>query len=300
MPTKFRGVQLSPNRTQVDVDAAINNGVNLLRFQLTNLGPVNNVNNDAGYKFWIDHELNIAEPIFKNVKTKANCIIDFHTPPGGFSYDKAFMFNGGSQFINTFLDTWEITANRYKNRDEVFAYDLLNEPAGSVKQVKDLMLAAHTRIRKIDTEKKIIIAMPYTDVSKFAYMPFIKGDPHVWYTAHMYYPMGLTHQGIGTRAAGNTYPNSKVKKDDLVKYLKPARDFQIKNRAKIYVGEFSCSAYASVQTRKNYLKDCIDIFEDYGWHWTYHAHREASVWDIEPYTQLITMFKNYWARNTGL
>jgi hypothetical protein len=26
----------------------------------------------------------------------------------------------------------------------------------------------------------------------------------------------------------------------------------------------------------NHLRDCIDLFEEYGWDWTYHAYRE---WD---------------------
>ncbi len=30
-----------------------------------------------------------------------------------------------------------------------------------------------------------------------------------------------------------------------------------------------------------YLRDCIDIFEEYGWDWCYHAFREWEGWSVE-------------------
>lgn len=31
----------------------------------------------------------------------------------------------------------------------------------------------------------------------------------------------------------------------------------------------------------DYLSDCIELFEEYGWDRTYHAFRESPIWDIE-------------------
>jgi hypothetical protein len=31
----------------------------------------------------------------------------------------------------------------------------------------------------------------------------------------------------------------------------------------------------------NYLRDCIELFEEYGWDWTYHAYREWDGWSVE-------------------
>ena len=36
--------------------------------------------------------------------------------------------------------------------------------------------------------------------------------------------------------------------------------------------------------RKNalqYLKDCMELFEEYGWDWSYHAFREWAGWSVE-------------------
>ena len=49
--------------------------------------------------------------------------------------------------------------------------------------------------------------------------------------------------------------------------------------ARIYVGEFSAAAWAP--GAETYLRDCIELFEEYGWDWTYHAFRESRVWDVE-------------------
>ena len=61
--------------------------------------------------------------------------------------------------------------------------------------------------------------------------------------------------------------------------LQPVHDFQLRHKARIYVGEFSAASYAP--GAENYLRDCIALFEEYGWDWTYHAFREADVWNVE-------------------
>ena len=77
------------------------------------------------------------------------------------------------------------------------------------------------------------------------------------------------------------YPNC-VKgwdKEFLRRQLQPVRDFQRKHKARIYVGEFSAVAWA--EGADQYLADCISLFEEYGWDWTYHAFREWHGWSVE-------------------
>lgn len=61
--------------------------------------------------------------------------------------------------------------------------------------------------------------------------------------------------------------------------LAPVRDFQMRHKARIYVGEFSAVAWAEGADR--YIADCIELFEEYGWDWSYHAFREWHGWDVE-------------------
>ena len=54
---------------------------------------------------------------------------------------------------------------------------------------------------------------------------------------------------------------------------------QLRHGAKIYCGEFSAAAWAPGADA--WRRDCIDLFEEYGWDWTYHAFREWNGWSVE-------------------
>ena len=58
-------------------------------------------------------------------------------------------------------------------------------------------------------------------------------------------------------------------------------EFQQKYDVPIYVGEFSAIRWAPENSAYRYLNDVIEIFEEYGWDWTYHAFREWSGWSVE-------------------
>ena len=56
-------------------------------------------------------------------------------------------------------------------------------------------------------------------------------------------------------------------------------NFSKKHNAKIYVGEFSAIGWAPGADR--YLRDSIELFEEYGWDWSYHSFRESPFWNVE-------------------
>ncbi len=101
----------------------------------------------------------------------------------------------------------------------------------------------------------------------------------------MYWPGGYTHQGVNNNwgVAGKdgmaSYPDSACNRQALIEHLRPVRDFQQRYGARIYVGEFSAVRWAPGAER--YLEDCISLFEEYGWDWTYHAFREWNGWSVE-------------------
>lgn len=108
---------------------------------------------------------------------------------------------------------------------------------------------------------------------------------NVIYQVHMYLPNRYTHQLLFP-VFGELlkYPGmigkEKWDKKMIRKHLKPVRDFQLRHNARIYVGEFSAVAWAPGAA--DYLRDCIEVFEEYGWDWTYHAFREDwGGWSVE-------------------
>lgn len=65
------------------------------------------------------------------------------------------------------------------------------------------------------------------------------------------------------------------------KVLESALRFQQTYNVPIYIGEFSAIRWAPDQSAYRYLKDAIELFEEYGWDWSYHAYREWSGWSVE-------------------
>jgi hypothetical protein len=76
-----------------------------------------------------------------------------------------------------------------------------------------------------------------------------------------------------------TFQGQALDKAAVARQLEPVREFQRVYNAQIFVGEFSVVRYAPGAAR--YLQDCLELFEEYGWDWTYHAFRESTEWDLE-------------------
>ena len=108
----------------------------------------------------------------------------------------------------------------------------------------------------------------------------------------MYEPGSFTHQGVGwenmkkildgslkLRGYPGWFDNFYYDKNELRKILKPIRDFQLKYNARIYMGEFSAIRFAPGAAQ--YIQDVIELFEEYGWDWSYHAFREWFNWSVE-------------------
>ncbi len=293
--TTLRGAQLDVRPPTINVQAALERKANLLRWQVT--GDANYIAglSSTEYKDWVRDNLNYFDA---NMPTgNHSVVLDIHTPPGGFDGSRAAMFTTKTWARDTLVELWCEIAERYKNNNRIFAYGILNEPAGSGSQVNNIMARCHAAIRAVDTQKRVVITCPYSDPTKFNTVKAITGDTRVWYEVHMYLPLALTHQGIYQYPSGVPYPTATLNKDKLKSYLAKVRKFHLDNKARIYVGEFSISTFASVASRVAYLSDLVAIFQEYGWQWTYHAWRESDVWNVEPTPEVAQVLYNAWNLN---
>lgn len=197
---------------------------------------------------------------------------------------------------------WSEIARREHHRGTVLAaYNLLNEPGvptgfarsgpGSWNELELKLIAA---VRQFDPDRPLIVEPPIGRPSRFAGlvnrlegMKYLTppSDPHLVYSPHMYLPREFTHQGVvNNLPMGVQYPgiiNGVLwNKERLRQSLEPALTFQKKYNVPIYIGEFSAARWTG-DSGVRYLRDLIDLFEEFGWSWTYHAWREAPVWDAE-------------------
>ena len=213
-------------------------------------------------------------------------VVDMHMYP----YAEGKSVFDDDELFESFLGAWKTVATRLRgNEDVIYGYDIINEPIqhGEAKYgYFGLQERVARAIRAIDPETTIILESNNADApDAYSYMNALDMD-NVIYQVHVYQPLTYTHQLVGpARKDRSPYPRAATKsegavdKDYLRKVVSPVLRFQREHGCRILVGEFSVAAWA--EGGALYLDDLISIFEEYGWDWTYHAFREATLWSVE-------------------
>jgi aryl-phospho-beta-D-glucosidase BglC (GH1 family) len=252
--------------------------------------PADNGDLDA-YDKWLEGALKHLDellPLCKELGVLA--VVDLHTPPGGRDEANDCRLFQEKRFQDKFLEVWDKMARRYKGNAAVWGYDLVNEPVeGPVGEGlmdwQDLAEKTAKLVRAIDPDHAIIIEpAPWGGIDSLQYLTPIN-VPGVVYSAHMYQPFQFTHQGVFNNPVGVEYPGmiagKQWDKDRLRLAFKPVVDFQKDYGVHIYIGEFSAIRWAPNDSACTYLRDVVDIMEEHGWDWAYHAFREWDGWSVE-------------------
>ena len=286
--TPLRGCML-PGRatTEDDIETLHRWGATMARFQIMRNWFMDNDCRDLEeYAQWIDSRLDNLEDVLRWAEARGMKIcVDLHSPPGGKRPgDRTMNMFFEEKYADAFVETWKRIAARFKGHPAIYGYDLVNEPVQKMPAPFDyweLQRRAAEAVRAIDPDTPIVVESNLSAApSAFRYLSPLAMD-NVIYQIHVYKPHDYTHQGIKGTPLGAVWPDPARGRDVelLRRTLEPVRAFQKRHRARIYVGEFSAASYAPGAER--YLRDCISLFEEYGWDWTYHAFREADVWNVE-------------------
>ena len=297
----LRGTMLpGRNTTEDDIETLHRWGATLVRFQITrNWHKVNDNQDLDEYGRWVDRRLDNLEDVLRWCGERGMKVcVDLHALPGGKWGSREGqplemnMFSD-DRYADAFVETWRRIATRFNGNPALYGYDLVNEPTqrGPVKHnYWELQRRAAEAVRAIDPATPIVFAANLANSAPaFRYLSPLAMD-NVIYQAHVYLPGRFTHQGVNsnehsTPEAPLSWPGTDPltgetwNKDWLRKAVQPIRDFQLRHRCRIYVGEFSAAAWAP--GAENYLRDAISLFEEYGWDWTYHAFRESPIWDVD-------------------
>ena len=303
----LRGFMLPGRATrEEDIADIAAMGATLARFQITrNWSAVDDNQDLEEYGRWVDSRLDNLEDVLRWArKYGLKIVVDLHALPGGRSKSREMNMFRDPRYADAFVETWRRIATRCVSAAQtacapavqaarapavqtagvLYGYDLVNEPVQLGRAPIDywtLQRRAAEAVRAIDPDTAIIVESNGWDApGTFAYLSPLRMD-NVIYQVHCYAPMEFTHQGVHANPVGPKWPDPEKKwtQDFLRDLLEPVRAFQARHGCRIYVGEFSAAAWAP--GAENYLRDCIDLFEEYGWDWTYHAFREAPVWDVE-------------------
>jgi len=224
-------------------------------------------------------------------------IVDLHqtpmdTPPLD-TEGKPIGFWKHDAYRDKMIECWQRLAAITAGREETIWLELCNEPLdyddfpSYPANLPGWMQQTIDAIRKIDVKHPIVVPTgPGMLCWGFTDFPLMK-DPYqeVIYTLHLWQPVNFTHQGVSHNRP-TAYPGDindsgggYWDKARLEFELLPAIRFQQKHHVRLYVGEFGAPRWAPDTAA--YLRDCMEIFEAYGWDWSYHAFREAVVWSAE-------------------
>lgn len=288
----LRGFQINPIMTAKEVELLGKWHANLVRFQLMwNSFPFSPADTASPAEFdrWLNGRLDHIDdlmPTFR--KAGIRLVIDFHSSPGGREPNKIQRVFTDPMWQEHLAKAWESIARLYKGNNQIWGFDILNEPIpGPTKpgllNWHDLAQEIALRIRKIDPDRTIIVE-PDPGGSVTALADFDPIDvPRVVYSVHMYNPGSFTHQGVLGHPLGPVYPGlidgDYWDKDRIRKNLKPVVEYSKAYHVAIYIGEFSATRWAPGADR--YLSDVIEVMEENGWDWSYHAFREAQCWSTE-------------------
>ncbi len=202
-------------------------------------------------------------------------VIDLHGGPGCKATKYASNVVPADYDTTNLKCAWRKITTRYREDPTIYGYDILNEPACAPETWDRVFRDVVKEIRKIDRTTPVI-----TESIKYWYP-----DENVIYSPHYYSPHTLTHFGVGgigrVRWSYNNWINGEFwNKDRIREALEPFVRFQLEHPgARIYIGEFSCILWA--KGADGYINDCVELFDEYGWDWTYHAFREWPPWSVE-------------------
>lgn len=245
----------------------------------------------SSYYNWIDYKLQRIDEILGFAKRNdIKVIIDMHTAIGSITNDISPYCIIDDTYCEHFYKIWEIIATRYKDNPAIFAYDLINEPYEKKSFGRNKLSRNYINfqqntidiIRKIDKNVPLIVEFSnYTNPANAAYLSAFP-DKNLIYSIHTYFPGTFVDIDNTTSAypSGCYYNSKPVDKSVLREILEPTRQFQLKYQVPIFVGEFSC--YRWNPGGNQFLNDYIELFDEYGWHWTYFSFRcNADSWDLE-------------------
>ncbi len=295
---RLRGAMVSP---QIDAASLRVLGrdwnANLIRWQLVRPARPGAAESLDDYDAWLDGELQRLDAALPECERDGLLVaLDLHSPPGGKGTDGGYFGADGRLFTDRrvqdkFVDVWRRLATRYRGDKAIWGYDLANEPVEEFVEEgcddwHDLAERAARAIRAIDPTRAIIVeAPPWGGPSSLAdFTPLAVSN--VVYSVHMYEPIAFTHQGVFRNTARTfRYPGEidgkYWDKHALEETLRPVIEFQRAWNVHIYVGEFSAIRWAPGDSACRYLADVIEICEEHGWDWSYHAFREWQGWSVE-------------------
>ncbi|MDO8581111.1 MAG: cellulase family glycosylhydrolase, partial [Candidatus Omnitrophota bacterium] len=211
-------------------------------------------------------------------KYKIWVILDLHAAPGAQNHDWHSDSSGEIELWTRLANQkrtfaiWEFLADRYKDKEWVAGYDVLNEAVISdPRPLNQFYKKLIKVIRNVDRNHLLFIEGNHW-AQDIACLDPIEDDHYVL-SVHHYEPLNFTfnftfhlHYPVDTKTI-------KCNKDILRAHLEKYYLESKKRKAPILVGEFGVNYRKGFFNEQQWVQDALACFHDFGFHWAYWTYK---------------------------
>lgn len=309
----FRGANVMQDATTEDMRVLRSWGANLAEIPITNICAPK-----PPYEFRPEELARTDRLVQSAEEAGLFVVLTCREGPGRENFETSLELWREAEAQEAYARMWQRIAAHYRGRRSVVGLDLVCEPhpdEAAKEPLGDWNALARKlskAIRAVNADTPILV-----NASGWGYPHLFDqlqptGDKRTVYVVHCYSPRHYTHQrprrpilypGV---VPSHVEPEQHWDKETVKRTLLPVRRFQEKHHVPIFAGEFGCARWAPGVER--FLRDQMDLYEQWGWSHAYWAFREWDAMDIEKTadsrdkerhsdTPLLRLFKSYYARD---
>jgi endoglucanase len=161
---------------------------------------------------------------------------------------------------------WKQIADRFKNKDQMVWFEILNEPHDQLTHANllSVLQPALNEIRATNPSRPVVIGGEFwSNITTLDDIPLPANDQRLIVTFHYYDPFDFTHQGATwitpTPPLGRIFP-SGTDLADLNANVQLARDFMTRTGRPLFLGEYGANEAIALDQRATWYKTVHDAF----------------------------------------
>lgn len=201
-------------------------------------------------------------------------ILDLHAACGAQNHDwhsdslgKADLWHNKKYQHRTFA-LWEFLADRYKDEPAVAGYDLLNEAV--IADHRKLNAFYHQLIKTVrGVDRNHILFVEGNRWAQDLDVLDDFSDDNLALSAHFYVPIEYVFNMIPHLA----YPLKEFGRSQIDRIMAKYHALARRKNRPVFVGEFGINARQGLYGEDRWLKDVLDVFKRYRFHWTYWTYK---------------------------
>lgn len=216
-------------------------------------------------------------------KYKVGLILDLHAAAGCQNQDWHSDSNGEAllwtrkDYQERTIGLWQYLVNEFKDNRTIVGYDILNEPVierYKIATLKNFYKRLIKKIREIDAGHTIFLEGNIWAQE----IDFLKDllDDNTQVSIHTYQPLDFTFNFRPQYKYPGLIGKVRWNKSFMKKRLEKYKEFSLRNRVDIFVGEFGVNYRGGLFGELRWLKDSLDIFTEWGFNWAYWTYKAVA------------------------